>query len=397
MTTWRGLGVFILTLTACATHDISKREPASTKFRLEHVFPGLPRVLREDFGSADVEFKNSHKVSISYAAFRTRSLPAPNGKGAPILISSGNKAGKFNISAPFHGDRPVIDEELAKTFMQYFYARLYPWHSKVDLGRKLQDRVVRYGSFKLLGDTPPEDKVAALWWKLRLEGATRQPGPLREGDRVIVAIRTFGYKGSSFTPADFGHSTMGVRTIGGNPDNDYILNPGAKTDEGFRATVWDAIRGSPKVPNKLSTLNLWDWMQSQRDDRFLDIDVRILPISDEQAQALDFVRREFKEVEWGPFLMLSNNCANGAWDLYNSLLPINSELDVKAFGSIVIPENVLNAAAERFGEVHGFVLTSPPPPEGTDTPDVPAKVIHERRTASMFRAYLEAENDVLGR
>jgi hypothetical protein len=267
-----------------------------------------------------------------------------------------------------------------------------------EIAAKVRDRVVAYGADKLVGREPKSDEIAALWWKLRLEGSERKAGPLREGDKVIIAIRTFGYKGSSFTPADFGHSTMGVRTVGGNPDNDYILNPGAKVlDPNFKASMADAIRGSDKIPNKLGTLNLWDWLESQRKDRYLDIDIRILPISAEQEKGYQLLRREFEKVQWGEFLMLSNNCANGALDLYNTVLPFDDFLKVRFYGPIVIPEDVLEAASKRFHEAGGLVLTSPSPPDGTDTPDVPAKILANRRGAEVFKAYIEAERAALRR
>jgi hypothetical protein len=311
-----------------------------------------------------------------------------------VRSGSTNPQGTFRLSGPWARVEPSTSPDLAKAVLEALYAKTYPASGPNDIAQQLQARLAAYGAAKLTGATPPSDEIAALWWRLRMEGVNR-PLRLKRGDKILIGIRTYGYKGSNFTPGDFGHASFAFRTVGGDPDEDFVLNPGAKTPEGHKGSLLSSLLGDKNVPNKVGVANVWDWLEAQKKKRYLDLDLRLLVVSKEQARALELMKQEYARLEWGPFRMLSNNCADGARDLYNVLLPVDRAIGSGHTGRVTVPEEVLDAASELFGEWARLDIRSDTPPEGlTKTPDLGAEKLADRSQADVFKAFKEIEDDL---
>lgn len=255
-----------------------------------------------------------------------------------------------------------------------------------------------YGSFQLVGlGSPPVPEPYPLWWTLRMEGVEAPGELLKEGDRVLIAMRTWGQKGSSFTVGDFGHATLGVRTIGGDPANDSMINPGSVVPEGHSGSIKGAVFGDDEIPNKVEIYNMWDWLEVQNTKRFLSIDYRILQVSPKQMEALLQICENPEKLNWGSFKMLTNNCANGAVDIYNLLRRIDlAEADTKKIGSITVPNAAIDYASRSFKLVGQTVIPPPEPPyDMKSTPDPVIQPLPDRSASKVYKAVVAFEEKLL--
>ncbi len=295
-----------------------------------------------------------------------------------------------------HPEGEVDSLKMAKAFLLYTLDRHFS--ERVPIADQEKSDLTDYGAYRLVGlEAPRSDRNYPLWWTLRMEGVEAPEGPVQDGERVLIGFRTYGYKGPGLSPGDFGHATLGVRTIGGDPADDFMINPGAVTPEGYKVSTKDALFGVEGVPNKVEIFNMWDWLEVQSKDRYLDIDYRILRVAPEQMEALELIKEEYDRLNWGSFTMLTNNCANGALDIYNLLLRIDlAEEETKKLSKVIVPEEVLDYASDEFTLAGQVVIPSDVMPEGTTkTPGAAYVELPNRSESKVYGYVLDLEKEVL--
>jgi hypothetical protein len=298
-----------------------------------------------------------------------------------------------------HPSGDVNARLMAKAYL--LFALDSHFSERLSISDEEKDGLADHGSYILVGITPPPTKEPySLWWTLRMEGVDAPFGKLEAGESVLIAMRTFGYKGAGFTVGDFGHATLGVRTIGGDPANDFMINPGAVTPEGYAGSAKGAILGDENVPNRVEIFNMWDWLEPQSTQRFLDIDYRILRVAPEQMRALLLIREQYEDLNWGNFKMLTNNCANGAVDIYNLLQRMDlaeaGSKTIDKIGNITVPEAAIEYATRSFVLAGQTVIPSDtPPPDMSKTPGATYDPLPDRTASKVYRAATDLEAEIL--
>lgn len=333
----------------------------------------LPPALQNMYGDRKIDFKTGEHYSA-----QKRTTPV-----------------EWRFVFTYPGSEPSV-RRMAKAFL--LFALESHFSQRLPITDEEKDTLADYGSYNLAGMVaPPVAEPYSLWWTLRMEGVEAPTGEIQEGEKVLIAMRTFGYKGAGFTVGDYGHATLGVRTMGGDPDDDFIINPGAITPDDYEGSVKGALFGDENVPNAVEIFNFWDWLEPQSTVRFLDIDYRILRVAPEQMRALELIREETDKMNWGNFKMLANNCANGAVDIYNLLRRIDlAEPETKKLGKLTVPADAIEYATRSFTLAGQTVIPSDaPPPDLDKTPGATYDPLPDRSASKVYRAAVELEEQVL--
>jgi len=351
----------------------------------------LPSLLDSDLGNSRVFVAStlSRKISVDRVA------PSANPRDR---IYAAHPPGSFVVKRPKGASDAEVREALAGEVLNALLDRLYPVSSRREAlfrmpqdglrDRPLIERIRAYGRPALLGDSTPRDPAVERWWKLRLREDVKAARP-QEGSTVLVTVRAYGYRARKYVSIDAGHSAMAVITLNDDPNDDILINPGAKSREGHEVELpFGPKRG---VLNEVHTANFWDWAETQIIPRHLNLQMKILAVDPLQGEALQLIAQEGHGMEFGAARLVGNNCANGARDILNSILPLNRELPFQ-LSPIALPREILNGAANSFPELGELEMLGTPVPAGElETPALGVQELspEERRASKSFGIYLD--------
>ncbi len=224
----------------------------------------------------------------------------------------------------------LVRHELLRPLLQMARTNfLFLFPGDVARDAELEKRVVSVAVSALLGrlERHPDER-AKLWWKLKFGGDLPETAPLRPGEQVLLGVHQLGYPGPGgvdLGAIDFGHSTLALRTIGGNGESDMLINPGAK----------DAVSGSevdlppsrrPDVLSMVRTTNLWNWSEWVLNHRGMRVTYYVFRISRTQRDALRLLARDGDRMVFGMAKAWGDNCADAAYDIIESILPAGQRL-----------------------------------------------------------------------
>jgi hypothetical protein len=230
--------------------------------------------------------------------------------------------------------RSLLDQELRSTWENDALLRLPKDPHFTD---DTLSRLVRFGTARLLNRPVVDDSSVALWWKMKFDalGERAPSGAFLKGEKLLFAVHQLGWQeGPNPNLLDFGHSVLALRTVGGDPANDVIFNPGAK----------DAITGNeiplPDTPvptnlNMVRITNFWDWAETQVKLRFMRIHFYAFRLTPTQIAVLEHLAKYGDRLNFGWTDKVFNNCATGAYNLANTLLPFGNRLLKKPIGGVV--------------------------------------------------------------
>jgi hypothetical protein len=212
------------------------------------------------------------------------------------------------------------------------------------------------------------DLTARIWFETRMGDDPNALAPLLKPeyrDNKLVMMQTWGLSG-------FGHATLGFVS---DPRVDaessgYVLNPGSfiweddikiknKQGQMVSPTTLQLMlgikdeKGNDINPNEVRALEFWKYVDSKTlSEKFpLQIDARVAEkLSANQKVVLQTLidRPPYK----GSFRMVRNNCAHGARDIYNTLLPLDACPNLP--GIAILPKRVLEGYAKVFGAAESF-------------------------------------------
>ena len=377
-----------LQLVSCAARvpaEDSSLASANPK-NLSSLIPRLPPVLMRLYGHTSVRLqKTSERVSVDFHREKQVEVGGPKSSVKQRIPAF------FRVRVGFSQPDRELRHNIHRAFMESFVNEAYPGAIANGIFRELRPRLVDFGAAKLSGLDPPPDRLAELWWQLRLVGEEPRRPPQR-GDWVLYALWLRGYKNSS--PYGFGHSAIGLRRLGSEGHQDRVISPGPWTKPGVNAGSLELLVGSPRVANVAELWNLWDWAEVMVEKRYLRVDVRLLPLS---SSGLEFYRRLVDELEggdWGHYSALTNSCAHGALDLLNAVLPLDREIDRTP---ILVPGEVMEGASRLFPEWGRFELQPPPLPAGirSTPPLLPPTYRGARERSGTYRRFVDKESKLI--
>lgn len=374
---------------ACATKapDASRDLAAVQNPRtLIEMIPNLPPVLKRLYGDTPVRFERTRgAVAVEFFRASTTLNGPPN---RPSGYAT--RPAFFRVRADFTD--PDLWQRVYEAFMESFLAEAYPGSITDGILRELRPRLIAYGAAKLGARRPPVDRLAELWWKLRLVGEKRPEVP-HNGDWVLLATWLRGYNGIS--PYGFGHSLISLRRIGGDPNEDIVLSPGPEAPKDKPATAFELLIGSRRVPMRGEVWNMWDWAEAQVERRRLYVDYRVLPLGPDGLELYRRIIEEYQGGEWGPYSAIANSCAHGVLDLLNAVLPLDQELSITKLAPIVVPGEVINEASAAFPEWGRFQMGEPDRSGVKTPPLIPPTYRGRRGESPLYREYLIKEANLL--
>jgi hypothetical protein len=376
----------VLSLGACSSRRLASTE-SGTPLRqwLE-----LPPLIEAELGNSRVFVTGTlgGRVGVD------RALPAPSGKGGSAV----HPTGSFLIRRPKGTTDAEVREALADEVLDVILDRRFPRASRrATLFRfpndplrekPLEGRIRAYGRAALTGEKRPYDPAAQRWWQLRLRDQVNAPRP-REASVVLAVVRVFGYRDKKYVNIDAGHAALGVITLDDNPNDDVLLNPGSKSRDGYEAEL--PFFSKAGILNEVRTANFWDWAETQTVQRHLNMQIKFFALDPEQTRELERMADDGNGIEFGEARALTNNCANGAVDILNSLLPLHRELP-RRLNPVVTPREVLAGAPKAFLEIGEIEITGTRMPEGeSKTPAINIEELSSsgRRQATSFARYAE--------
>lgn len=376
----------VLFLGSCSTgrHVASTESGSALRTWLE-----LPSLLDAELGSSRVyvDATLGHKIMVDRVA--------PVGASPRDRMYMPRSPGSFVVSRPRGASDSEVRSALADEVLNVMLDRLYSKESKREAlfrfvddplrDRPIGERIRAYGHAALLGETA-KDAAAERWWKLRLRDDVKAARP-RESSTILAVVKVYGYRDSKYVNFDGGHSAIAVLSLDQDPDDDILLNPGAKSREGREVEMpWGPKAG---VLNEVLTANFWDWAETQTVKRHLGLRIKLLVVDPLQAEALRLFAREGNNLDFGSARMLGNNCANGARDILDSILPLNRELPGQ-LSPLALPREVLEGAGAAFPELAELEIPGSPMPEGEwKTPPIGIEDLTpaQRRTSTAFGVY----------
>jgi|GEM_PF-5372104 len=213
-----------------------------------------------------------------------------------------------------------------------------------------------------------KDTAARIWFETRLNDDPNSLSSLLKPefkDNKLVMMQTWGLEG-------FGHATLGfVKDPRSSEDaSGHVLNPGSfiwedeikiknKNGEMANPTTLQLMRGikdengNDLNPNEVRALDFFGYVDNKTINAKvpLNVDTRVAEkISTNQKVVLQTLieRPPFK----GSFRMVRNNCAHGARDIYNTMLPVDACPNLP--GIAILPKRVLEGYSKVFGVEESF-------------------------------------------
>jgi hypothetical protein len=341
----------LLSAGACATRDPEvglpawqelERVPADSRYTLSKLIPTLPPVLKRLYGDTAVQLENK-KGAASVSFFRALTVAS----GTDKVRTGVKRPAYFRVRADLESRDPEVREEIYRAFLESFLKEAYPGSISYGLLKEVRPRLVEYGTARLLNRKPAPDRLAELWWSLRLVGEENSAPP-RDGDWVLLAVWHLGHKNDS--PYGFGHSAIALRKVGSDGLQDVLINPMPTHLPGVKVSPLEVLFGSSKVPNRAEIWNLWDWVEAQVEKRYLYVDARVLPIGPKGVEFYQRIVEELEGGDWGYYSAIANSCAHGALDLLNAVRPLDDEIETVTAYPVIVPGEVIDGASQVFKE-----------------------------------------------
>ena len=153
----------------------------------------------------------------------------------------------------------------------------------------------------------------------------------------------------------------------------------------------NVVFGDPRLINGLQVYSLWDWMEVQTLDRFVDIHTQIFAITESQAiLLLDYARSDLR-YRTGMFHFFGNNCARLATELLDAILPLDQKLE-RGLSPVSLPAEVREKSSERFPLIADIVFRGRKAPEGlVFPPNMKMRRLKSRAKSPQFQNYLRFE------
>ena len=265
-----------------------------------------------------------------------------------------------------------------------------PTESRSSVGPQV--RVLHFLERFMLGESfeslSKKDPLVGLWWRIKFEDSKRAP-------YLLLGIHQLGWR-PEHPPTfffDMGHSVLGLRRIGGDPDEDLVFNPGPKDARTGHETILPP-HPIPGVEDMLVVSNLWDWVETQVEERDMRLVVTAMGLTEIQVEALQAIAHDGNHLEWGP-AEYANNCAHGAWRLVNTISPWGAEIPDHLLFGIELPASVFARMARRGHFIGKFKIPSPRKVDGP-TPSVDYLDAHygDRSALRTYQKFLGIESSL---
>ena len=305
--------------------------------------------------------------------------------------SLGGKWRRIALTVPGNWSKRRWQEALAAELMEVFYREhlLGEVTDGFELGRLSKDEVITTGTKRLLGETVA-DPIANAWWDVRMAPKEDSPEDAFQQGYLLFVTNNLG----PFDTFRVGHISVGVRQIGGEPNDDFTLDFRAPTSKDYELNLKNFFFGDEDVINGIRVYNLWDWVHVQKDNRKVDIFARVYRLTDAQAVLLRDYTEWKNEYLSGRFRLLGNNCAALSEEFFDAILPLDQPLS-RGLAPVALPKDVVKHAAERFPVLGSVTFDASEVSEDvTKTPPFVIEQVVDRARFPSFRAYqsFEAEH-----
>lgn len=276
----------------------------------------LPPILQREYG----------KVLVSHG-WGAKKVRFHNGMN--------RKKGSTRIVAP----KSATDAEVAALLLNDFWDGKFRNQELAEFAPINREVFLKHGTSKLTGKKSDATQLIHDWWNVRMG----VPLPISKTYQ-IVAINIYHDDGGS----EVGHFCIGVRKIGGDAENDFVIDLRAPWTEDRAATMAEAINHDNSLINQLIPNNLYDWMWTQSELRGCRNELWFCNVSDAQVRLLQTIPDRDSTIKVGPFRPLKSNCASLGKLIVNRILPF--DMPIENCRTIAdIPKPVAKKMAKRFG------------------------------------------------
>ena len=338
----------------------------------------LSAVFRRLAGDPILKFEHPSGISSPQIAFKNRF----NGSWKQVTFSS-------SAHLSLADRKQALSLAVMNQFYQQFLSKRLQKNDHFELGRLDRDTIIQTGVRRLQG-LPAEDRIANAWWTVRMD----QPNPVPESPETPKSVL---FLTNNIGPADrlrLGHSSLGIREIGGDPDKDFTLDPRAPTLPSYKTSIRSIVFGDSSLINGVRVYNLWDWIAVQNQDRSVEVQVQVHRLSPAQTILLRDYTQWPEEYTSGVFHVLGNNCAALATQIIDAILPFEGELERSSL-PVALPSVVNQKAAERFPVIANITFKAPTLASGNEgsVPNFVIKELPDRPSFYSFRSYLDFERN----
>ncbi len=281
--------------------------------------------------------------------------PVMQRKYGKVITSSGGWVKKVR----FHGSRSkgsgttrlvapksATKADIAQVLLADFWDGKFNDKTIPEFAPVNREVFLRHGTAMITGQPSNAPQLIHDWWNVRMG----VPLPVSKTYH-IAAINIYHDDGGS----EVGHFCIGVRKIGGDADDDFVIDIRAPWYEDGAASFKQALNHDNSLINQLIPNNMYDWLYTQGEFRGCRSEIWFMRVSDAQVRLLQTILHRKNRIKTGPFRPLKGNCASIGEKILNRVLPLDHDFQLMyTIGDV--PRPTAKQMVRRFGGDVAFVV-----------------------------------------